>query len=262
MMALVMALGCFAACSDDTATSGSDASDESSKVSGESSDVSDDSSDASDASDDSSDAEVTVMTYAEFAAAELDTPVVIEAYVQAKQSWWEKEGQGKATVYTQDEDGAYFLYEMNCSEEDYAKLTVGTKIRVTGYKAEWSGEVEIVDCSFEIIEGNWVAEPMDATDLLGTDDLITHQNKLVSFKGLTIVSVAYKNETEGEDIYVTVTFDEEQYDFCVESYLTDSETDVYKAVAALEAGDVVDVEGFLYWYNGVNTHITGVTVVE
>ena len=25
-----------------------------------------------------------------------------------------------------------------------------------------------------------------------------------------------------------------------------------------KAGDVVDVEGFLYWYNGVNTHITSV----
>ena len=42
-----------------------------------------------------------VMTYAEYAAAELDTQVVIEAYVQAKQSWWED----KATVYTQDADG-------------------------------------------------------------------------------------------------------------------------------------------------------------
>ena len=26
-------------------------------------------------------------------------------------------------------------------------------------------------------------------------------------------------------------------------------------------GDKVDIEGFLYWYNGVNTHITGVTVL-
>ena len=49
-----------------------------------------------------------VMTYAEYAAAELDTKVVIETYVQAKQSWWED----KATVYTQDKDGAYFLYKM------------------------------------------------------------------------------------------------------------------------------------------------------
>ena len=42
-----------------------------------------------------------VMTHAEYVAAELDTQVVVEAYVQAKQSWWDN----KATVYAQDKDG-------------------------------------------------------------------------------------------------------------------------------------------------------------
>ena len=42
-----------------------------------------------------------VMTYDEYMAAELDTEVVVETYVQAKQSWWED----KATLYTQDRDG-------------------------------------------------------------------------------------------------------------------------------------------------------------
>ena len=49
-----------------------------------------------------------VMTHEEYIAADLDTEVVIETYVQAKQSWWED----KVTVYTQDKDGAYFLYDM------------------------------------------------------------------------------------------------------------------------------------------------------
>ena len=70
-----------------------------------------------------------------------------ESYVQAKQSWWED----KATIYTQDKDGAYFIYNMPCSEEEYEKLVPGTKIKVTGYKAEWSGEIEVADVeSFEI----------------------------------------------------------------------------------------------------------------
>ena len=43
-----------------------------------------------------------VMTYAEYAAAELNSEVTIEAYVQGKQSWW----NDTATVYTQDADGA------------------------------------------------------------------------------------------------------------------------------------------------------------
>lgn len=37
-----------------------------------------------------------VMTYEEYVAAELDSEVVIETYVQAKQSWWDNQ----ATVYS------------------------------------------------------------------------------------------------------------------------------------------------------------------
>ena len=90
-----------------------------------------------------------VMSYEEYMAADLDSQVTIETYVQAKQSWWED----KATLYTQDEDGAYFIYNVACSQEDYDKLTPGTKIQVTGYKTEWSGEVEIMDGVFQIVEG-------------------------------------------------------------------------------------------------------------
>lgn len=196
-----------------------------------------------------------VMTYAEYAAAALDSEVVIEAYVQGKQSWWENKG----TFYLQDKDGGYFVYEMACTEEEYNKMTVGTKLKVTGHKAEWSGEVEIIDATFEILEGNYVAEPTDVTALLGKDELIEKQNMLVSFDDLTIESVSYRNDEPGDDIYVTVSKDGKNYDFCVEIYLTGTETDVYKAFADLKQGDVVDIEGFLYWYNGVNTHITSVT---
>ena len=195
------------------------------------------------------------MTYAEYAAAELDAAVVIEAYVQATQSWWDN----KITVYAQDPDGAYFIYELACSEEDAAKLTKGTKIKVTGTKGAWAGEIEIMDAKFEFVESEkWVAEATDVTDLLGKDELIKHQNKYVTFKGLTVSKVEYKNGEPGDDIYVTVSKDGAEYSFCVERYLTAPETDVYKAVGELKAGDVVDIDGFLYWYEGVNTHITAV----
>ena len=196
-----------------------------------------------------------VMTYAEYAAAEMDAEVVIEAYVQATQSWWDN----KITVYAQDPDGAYFIYELACSEADAAKLTKGTKIRVTGYKGTWAGEIEIMDGTFEIVtDGTWVAEAKDVTALLGTDELIKHQNEFVAFKGMTIEAIEYKNGEPGDDIYVTVSYNGASYSFCVERYLTGPETDVYKAFASLKAGDKVDIEGFLYWYEGVNTHITSV----
>lgn len=209
-----------------------------------------------------------VMTYEEYVAADLESEVVVETYVQAKQSWWED----KATLYTQDQDGAYFIYDMACSEEDYEKLTPGTKIKVTGYKAEWSGEVEIIDATFEIEEGNYVAEPMDITSHLGQDDLVDYQNRYVSFKGMTVeaagqdddgndVAFLYKwdgSGQEGDDLYFNVSLDGTTYTFTVESYLCDSSTDVYKAVKELNIGDTVDMEGFLYWYEGANPHITSV----
>ena len=200
-----------------------------------------------------------VMTYEEYAAAAMDSEVVIEAYVQATQSWWDN----KITVYAQDPDGAYFLYEMACTEEDSAKLVKGTKIKVKGTKGEWAGEVEIMDATFEIVtDGTWVATPTDVTSLLANEaELIKHQNKLVTIKGVTIDSVTYKNDEPGDDIYVTVKQGDATYDFCVERYLTDPDSDVYKAVGELKVGDKVDIEGFLYWYNGVNTHITAISVV-
>lgn len=210
-----------------------------------------------------------VMTYAEYIAADLKTEVVIEAYVQAKQAWW----QDKATVYAQDEEGAYFLYDMACSEEDYAKLTAGTKIKVTGFKDEWSGEVEIVDAAFEIEEGErYVASARDVTSLLGKDELIDHQNEFVAFKGMTVEAYndngdafLYKwdgSGQDGDDLYFKVSLDGETYTFTVESYLCDNTTDVYAAVKALNVGDKIDMEGFLYWYEGVNPHITSVTAAK
>ena len=46
------------------------------------------------------------------------------------------------------------------------------------------------------------------------------------------------------------------------AYLCDNTTDVYSAVKALEIGQTIDMEGFLYWYEGVNPHITSVTVAQ
>jgi len=194
------------------------------------------------------------MTYAEFAAAELDSEVTVECYVQGAQSWWED----KITVYAQDKDGGYFLYEMACAEEDAIKLVPGTKIRVNGYKAEWEGEVEIIDATFEIIEGDtWVAPVVDATNLLGTEELVEKQNQKVLFEDMIVKKIEFKNDG-GDDIYVTVARNDVEFSFCVEVYLTGTESEVYKAVSELKEGDVVDIQGFAYWYQGINTHITGV----
>ena len=226
--------------------------------------------DDKDTPDEGGDAAVTVMTHAEFDAADVDSAVTVETYIQARQGWWEKDGVGVATFYTQADDGAYFLYNMPCSKENYDSMLVeGAKIRVSGYKAEWSGEVEIIDATCEVLDGDTKTyEALDVTSLLGTDELIAHQNEKVAFKGMT---VAASNDagapflynwdgsgSEGDDLYFNVTLNDTTYTFVVESYLCGPGTDVYEAVKGLNVGDVVDMEGFLYWYNGVNPHITSV----
>lgn len=218
-------------------------------------------------------AAVAVMTHEEYLAAAIDDQVCVETYVQAHQSWWED----KITVYCQSPEGAVFAYDMACSEEDAAKLVPGTKIRITGYKAEWSGEVEIMDGTFEFVEDGdtYIAEALDVTELLGTDELIAHQNEFVTFTGLTVEPSTDANGNEaaflyswdgsgqqGDDLYFNVSVNGETYNFCVESYLCGADTDVYKAVEALQVGDVINAEGFLYWYEGVNPHITAVSAAE
>ena len=199
------------------------------------------------------------MSHADYMAADMDSKVVIDTYVQGHQSWWDN----KVSVYCQSPDGAYFLYELACSEEDAAKLVPGTKIRVTGTKGEWAGEVEVMDGTFEFLKGDsFIAEPLDVTDLLGTDELIEHQNEFVSFKGMTCVAAEYKNGEPGDDIYLTLGKDGASYNFCVEVYLTGPDSEVYTTVGELAVGDVVNVEGYLYWYEGMNPHITSIAIAE
>ena len=204
------------------------------------------------------------MSYKEYCAAEMDAEVTIDMYVQDHQSWWDN----KITVYAADKDGAYFLYEMACSEEDAAKLTPGTKIRVTGTKGEYAGEIEIMNATFEFLDSKdtYVAPAKDVTSLVGKDALADDMNKLISLKGMTVVAnkdgaaFEYQGGIAGKDIYFTLSNGTDTIDCCIESYLTGSSSDVYKAVEGLKVGDTVDVEGFLYWYNGANPHITKVVV--
>ena len=204
------------------------------------------------------------MSYEAYAAAAPESPVVIEAYVQACQEWWED----SITVYAQDGAGGYFIYDMACSEKEAERLIPGQKIRVTGVKSVEGGEAEILDASFEILKGNYLFPAVDVTELLDREELIEHQNQYVSFKGLTIepyddsgAAFAYKDpDGMTDDLYFKASRDGKIYEFCVEFYLCGKETGVYKAVEALQAGNVVDLEGFLYWDEGANPHITSVTV--
>ena len=99
-------------------------------------------------------------------------------------------------------------------------------------------------------------------------NLVKKQNKFVVFKGMKVEPIGEDGDAflynwdgsgeEGSDLYFNVSVNGATYNFTVESDLCGPDTDVYKAVKDLKVGDVIDLQGFLYWYEGPNPHITAV----
>ena len=213
------------------------------------------------------------MSHEEFLAAALDSEVVINTYIQGRQSWWENNGVGNASFYTQNDEGGYFLYNLPCSKADYdEKLVVGAHILVKGTKSEWAGEVEITDATFEVLSGSKMFGTVDVTKYLGTDQMADYMNKRVSMSGLEVVAAdasgaafLYRyngSGSRGDDLYFNVSDGKNTYTFTVESYLCGADTEVYQAVEALKVGDEISLEGFLYWYEGPQPHVTKIAVAK
>ncbi|MCD7761597.1 MAG: hypothetical protein LUI14_00085 [Lachnospiraceae bacterium] len=245
--------------------------------------------DSAEAADYDSESSADVMTYEEFVAADLGTEVVVETYVQAVQ----ERIDGTTTIYAQDEDGAYLIYQAECTYEVYETLKAGVQIKVTGIKSgleeEASEEVEadeadteateteaaavrITDATIEVEDGSYVAEALDVTDLLGTDELAEHQNEYVSFNGMTIETFDdgeiyhYGKDGSGEDgddLYFNASYNGETYTFVVAAALCDNTSIVYNFVRLLAAGDVMDFSGFLCWdEDGAVPHISDMDFSE
>ncbi len=211
------------------------------------------------------------MTYDEYTAAPVNSDVAVQCTVQATQSWWDN----KITVYAADSDGAYFIYNMACSEDDSENLVPGTVILVTGIKSEWEGEIEIIDAVFEFVPDavGWVMQPADLTPEFGDEEALElHQNQFFRMTGLTVVPIGDDGEAflynwdgsgsreNNSDLYFKVSDGEHEMTCTVESYLTGAVTENYANVETLNVGDMIDIEGYMFWYQGPNPHITSVTV--
>lgn len=208
------------------------------------------------------------MTHEDFLKTGLETPVAVETYVQAVQEWWDD----TVTVYAQSEDGGYFLRNMTCSQEEASLLVPGARIQVTGVKAQWAGSDQIEHGTFTLLEGSYIAPALDVTSLLGSDALYAHQNEKVSFTGLIVEPIGEAGEPflygwdgSGDpggdsDLYFRAAIGDISCLFVVPYYLCGPDSEAYQAVTALEVGDIVNLEGFLYWYDGPQPHINSVTV--
>ena len=143
------------------------------------------------------------MSFEDYMAAATDTEVIVEGAIQGKQSFFSRDDQGLATIYLQDEKGgAYFIYELPCTEKEYELMEIGKIIKVKGYKSEWSGEIEVVDVeTWMFVDGEYIAEAEDVTALLGTDDLAAKMNKKVLFKGMKVEPIKDKDGNDAAFIY-------------------------------------------------------------
>ncbi len=204
------------------------------------------------------------LSYSEYVAKADGETVVIEGFIQARQGWWEN----KATFYVADNEGAYFVYQLPCTKEDFdTKLTVGTRIKVTGQKGSWSGMTEILgseagaEATYEVLEGKYLTKAKDATSLFGTPELLALSTQRVLFKGLEVTKVQAP-EKSGGDIYYDVKLNDKTLTFCVESYLTGADTEVYKTALALKVGDKINCEGFLYIYKDAQLHTTAISAFK
>ena len=210
-----------------------------------------------------------VMSYEEYITADLETLVTIDTYLQAKQELI----NGRTSLYTQDEEGAYFIYNMKCTKDEYEKLQEGQRIIVAGFKNSWSGEVEIWNAKIQLADGTFIAEPLEVNNLLDDEDIIEYQNQKIKITEMVIEPSkdASGNERafiygwdgsgkEGDDIYFNASIYGHTFSFTVETALCNEDSEVYKKAQELEIGDVVNMEGFLYWFEGVNPHLTGIEI--
>ena len=140
-----------------------------------------------------------LMTYEEFAAAQVGSPVTIESYVQVKNAFDDQ--KSAVTLYAQDEEGAYLICDLPITQEQYDTLETGQKIRVSGDKNEEAGEVRIVN-----------ATGMIALDIDCHKDLVFY---VLFDEVLTEVSKDYANlittdiKEDPDMVYAKATLDRE-----------------------------------------------------
>ena len=211
-----------------------------------------------------------VSSYSEFLSADDSLPVTIESYLQVKQAW----SEGRTNIHLQDEFGAYYVSNLSCNQDEYQSLKRGQKLRIQGYKTEFSGQIQITDAVFSVLDGIYVAEPEDISDLLNTDELYLRQNRIVRFHAMKVepmfdgVSAFYYgwdnsgSTVKDSDLYFTASNGKEALTFLLKTQVCGNDSDVYRTVERLRVSDVVDLEGILCWYNGPQPLVTSISVLS
>ena len=221
--------------------------------------------------------DVAAMSYNDYMAAAEGANVVIEGYVQ--KFAYNRDFHYVSMFIRDDNGGVYYAYHAVCSEDQAAKLAEGIHVKVSGKKASWSGETEVGEgCIFYILEGNKIFEATDISDKLSELAVLElMMNQKIAVKGLRVeeniaadgkvVPFLYNWDGSGaaganNDLYLTLSAGNTSYTYCVESEEDPENSETYKAVTGLHVGDIIDLEGMLYWYNGPNVHVNSIKVAK
>ena len=219
------------------------------------------------------------MSYARYQALPMGSYVTVDACVQDVLRY----ADGKADLFAQSEDGAFFIRQLRCTQEEYNALTPGRRVEVSGYKTDFSGEQEISDASLTPLDGSFVAQPLDIIRLLDAQAsecgplldataLWQYQNRKLLFTGMTVepmwdgssaVFYGWDNSHAGDsecDLYFNLSCNGSVLTFVVHSALRSSDSDAYRTARNLRIGDTVDAEAYLYWYNGPQPWVTELSV--
>ena len=215
------------------------------------------------------------LSYEEYIDAENGEYVTIDGYITGRCTWY----GNAASFYLQDDDGGYYVYNLPCSQDQYNKdLKVGQKISNTGQKGEWAGEVEILgqpdgeeQATWKKLKGTKTYDPIELDSI---EDMVNHPNQLVSLQ-VQITSdgaTATGGEpTSGVDLLYNVknphTLGATEYTFYLESYNElsqySTETDsIYQTVLNFNEGDIYEVVGYSYSYNGPQLHTISASLVD
>ena len=146
-----------------------------------------------------------------------------------------------SNIYVQDATGAICVR----MAEKPTDLALGDTIIGTGSKDVYNGLPQLGSSTYEKSEGCELSAKEITLNALSTDDICAY----VKLSGLTVTEV-FDNNGQYANPNIKLSDGE-------------NEIELYKAVVGnIKVGDVIDMEGYLYWYEGVQPHIVTITVAE
>jgi len=219
------------------------------------------------------------VTHDGFMRAKAGADIIVEGYLQA---WTYDTQNGYAGLFIMNDEGSFYAYKARCDDLTSAGFTEGAGIRITGKKAYRDG-FHMIDegAAVELIDGNMIYPAVEIGEEITDISAMTKlQGARVAVKRATVVApdtladgkdAAFLYGPDGSglagsnsDLYIYLQpagMEDAYFTFKVESDEIAEGSGTYTAATELSIGDVIDIEGFMYWDHGPQIHIHSITKV-